>query len=933
MYLCKPIALLLVTLIILQPQLVLANREKAAEHYEDAVIRLNENDTKGAVIQLKNVLQENPHMLPARVLLGKAYLQDGQPVSAEFELLEANRLGADNALTLPSLAEAYLQQFKYQSIIKHISINGLPPDVQSELLVFIGHAHLKLGHIERAGLSFTQAQQQNLTADAVSGTALVLMHLGRLEEAKVALDKAQQLDADEASVWSVRASISHLEGKLEQAVKEYGKTLELDENNLDARLARIGIYLDLDSREAARKDIDYLEKEYEFEPRSVYLHAILLIREGKNKQALESIQKSANIITEINPVILNNSRALLMLAGMVFYDLKQYEQAITYLDLFVKKYPGQIGARKILGSIYLEQKEYEKALTILTPAYTVSPNDPRVLALLGNAYMHSGQSDLAVELLEKAAVFSYEKSDIRTDLALGYLSAGDQKHALDELISVYEKDKSQTSTGMVLTLVYYKLGQLDKALKLAEELIKKEPDNAIFLNWVGSIQAANSKFTQAKQLFEQVIELDPDFIVAQLNLGKLLLAQNRPDDAEKHFLSILKQHPDHLATLIELARVHEHQGDYQKAIQILKKTLRINRELIDTSLYLVQLYTRSDQNQEAFYLAGEVHDLAPDNMDVLLAMVSTSLALGKIDDAKLGFKRMKDIVLTDGEAFFRIARAELQAGFIKDAISTMSLSLHYRPDYLPAQILLTESLITDGQINYANELALEIKTAHPELATAFRLRGDVLMQLEHPEEAIKEYEQAYKREASTKNVLSLHQAMVQNQKNKAGIQLLNEWLKKHPKDHNSRYVLAGANFQQGDLQSAQTNLEIIIKDSPEQPALLNNLASLYAMTKDTRAIETARKALELAPEAPSINDTVGWLLVQEGDANQGLRYLREAHSRKGDDLEIRYHIAVALHKLDRNTESLNELQKILKLKQDFRGIENAHKLQAKLKKL
>lgn len=911
------------------PQPALANKEKAAELYEDAVIRLNNDDIKGAIIQLKNVLKNNPHMLPARVLLGKAYLQDGQPVNAESELLEANRLGADNALTLPFLAAAYLQQFKYQSLIKQIDVNGLPAEVQSELLVYIGHAHLKLSHIEKAGSSFALAEQKNMTAEAVSGTALVLLHQGKLQEAGIMLDKAQQLDADEASVWNVRGSISHLEGKLNKALKEYGKALALDENDLDARLARIGIYLDLDNRDAARKDIDYL-KEYEFEPRSLYLNAVLLIREGQKKQALEYIQKSASIITEINPLILNNSRALLMLAGMVFYDLQQYEQAINYLNLFVTKYPAQVGAKKILGSIYLEQGEYEKVLSVLKPAYTLAPEDPRVLTLLGNAYMHSGQSDLAVELLEKAAVFSYEKPAIRTNLALGYLSAGDQSLALKELISVYEQDKSQTSTGMVLTLVYYKLGQLDKALELIEELIVKEPDNVVFLNWAGSIHAANGKFVKAGQLFDHATELNPGFIAAQINSGKLLLAQNKPDEASEYYLSMLKQHPDHIAILTELARVHEYQGEYQKAILVLKKVLYINRELIDTRLYLVQLYTRSGQKKEAFYMAEEASDLAPKNMDALLAVVSTALALGKVDDAKLSFRRMKDIALTDEESLFRIARAELQAGFLKTAISTMILSLHYRPDYLPAQIILAESLLADGQIKQANDLVLEIKTAHPERAVSFRLMGSVLMQLKRPEEAIKEYEQAYKREASTKNLLNLYQALTQNNMINKGAELISDWLKHHPEDNNARYVLAGANFQLGELESAKKNLETILKDSPEQPALLNNLANLYAMTKDTRAIETAGKAIELAPEDPTINDTLGWLLVQDGDAAQGLRYLREAHFRQGDDLEIRYHIAVALHKLDRNKESLNELKQILRLKQDFKGIKDARQLQDKL---
>lgn len=909
-----------------------ADNEKAAQLYEDAVMRLNNDDTKGAIVQLKNALKENPDMLPARVLLGKAYLKDNQPDSAENELLNANILGADQALTLLPLAQAYYAQFKFRTLIKNIDITGLPADIQSQLLVIIGLTELKLGKIAEAGDSFKQAEQLYPIASAVSGRALVLMHQGKLDEAKKMLTRAEQLDANEASIWTVRASISHLQGNLKKALEEYGQSLALDKNNLDARLARIGIYLDLNQHEAAYKEIEVIHNEYEFEPRSIYLYAILLLRENNYPEAQKALQKAANIISEINPVILNNSRTLLLLSGMVFYDLKQYEQAINYLDLFIKKHPQEIGARKILGNIYLHQRKYSKALEILKPAYQLAPNNPRLLALLGNAYMYTGQPDKAVTLLEKAAVFSNNKANIRTDLALGYLSAGEPELSLSELKSIYEGDTNQTSTGMVLMLVYYKLGKLDKALQLAKQLIIKEADNVVFLNWMGSIEAANGDYENANKHFQQAISLNPDFIAAQINQGKLLLAQNQPEEAKAHYKLILQQHPDHIATIIELARVYEFEGNYQKAIQIVEPLLHLNKEDISTRLYLIHLYTLADLNEKAYYLAEETQDLAPKNMDILLTIVSTALAAGKPDDAKLAFKHMKDIALTDGESFFRIARAELQAGFLKDAISSMSLSLHYRPDYLPAQIILVESLIQDGQIQYAADLAKEIKQKYPERNVSYRLTGDILMQQNHPEQAIKEYQKALNLKANSQNILNLYQTLAQNHMLDDGIKLLTDWLKKHSNDHQVRYALAQANFQKGDIISAQKNLEIILRSSPEQALLLNNLANLYALSKSPQAIETARKAIKLAPYNPEINDTLGWLLVQNNKATEGLRYLREAHFRKGENPEIRYHIAVALHQLGRNKEALNELKIALGAKQTFNGIKDAEKLNKELNK-
>ena len=47
------------------------------------------------------------------------------------------------------------------------------------------------------------------------------------------------------------------------------------------------------------------------------------------------------------------------------------------------------------------------------------------------------------------------------------------------------------------------------------------------------------------------------------------------------------------------------------------------------------------------------------------------------------------------------------------------------------------------------------------------------------------------------------------------------------------------------------------------PVVLNNLAWLYHEAEDARALPTARRAYELAPEQPEIMDTYGWILLAE----------------------------------------------------------------------
>ena len=74
---------------------------------------------------------------------------------------------------------------------------------------------------------------------------------------------------------------------------------------------------------------------------------------------------------------------------------------------------------------------------------------------------------------------------------------------------------------------------------------------------------------------------------------------------------------------------------------------------------------------------------------------------------------------------------------------------------------------------------------------------------------------------------------------------------------------------------------------------LNNLAWLYYENKDTRALPTARQALELSGRQADVLDTLGWILVQQSKLNEGLPYLEEAFRGNNRQPEIAYHLAYA----------------------------------------
>src|SRR5437868_1564237 len=75
----------------------------------------------GAIIELKNLLQQNPESAKGRHLLGKALLDSGDLAGAEIELRRAWELGAPRDELAPLLAQTLLLSGQSRKLIGEFS--------------------------------------------------------------------------------------------------------------------------------------------------------------------------------------------------------------------------------------------------------------------------------------------------------------------------------------------------------------------------------------------------------------------------------------------------------------------------------------------------------------------------------------------------------------------------------------------------------------------------------------------------------------------------------------------------------------------------------------------------------------------------------------------------------------------------------------------
>jgi FimV-like protein len=134
-----------------------------------------------------------------------------------------------------------------------------------------------------------------------------------------------------------------------------------------------------------------------------------------------------------------------------------------------------------------------------------------------------------------------------------------------------------------------------------------------------------------------------------------------------------------------------------------------------------------------------------------------------------------------------------------------------------------------------------------------------------------------------------------------------------------------------DYLSAIKHYKYLLDKQPNNPALMNNLAWAMGQAKDPKAIELAEQAYKLAPEQPTIIDTLGALLVAKGDVDRGLELLQKASSLAPKNPTVKLNLAKALIKAGKAPDARKELEEIISLGEKLPAANEARALLQGLK--
>jgi predicted Zn-dependent protease len=253
----------------------------------------------------------------------------------------------------------------------------------------------------------------------------------------------------------------------------------------------------------------------------------------------------------------------------------------------------------------------------------------------------------------------------------------------------------------------------------------------------------------------------------------------------------------------------------------------------------------------------------------------------------------------------------MRANSPEGALHNVQKGLQVRPDDPALLAALVEIEAERGNWAKAEAALKTLNAKHPKRVESARVEAHLAMMRKQYAAAANAYRAALAREPSTADALQVARAYIAGGESAKGAAFLKEWLAARPNDVPALKGLAEAQHRAGLLNDAKQSYERIVAAYPEDGPSLNNYANLLLTLSDRNARAIAERAVQNDPKNASYADTLGWVLVQQGDNGQGLRYLRDARLRSPQNGQIRLHLAYALAKSGRTSEARDELSTAL----------------------
>jgi putative PEP-CTERM system TPR-repeat lipoprotein len=881
----------------------------------------DKGDNVAAVLELKTLLKGQPKNPELYFRVGVAMADTGELTSAENALRRARQFGQPAGDVVPVLGRVLLDLEKYPEALTELRTDGAwDPSTKAEVSMLRGRAQAALGQFADAKAEFLGLMEAR-PAQAKVGLARIALAENDRSGAEKLIEEALARDPKSADALLLRADILRSQSKFEEAAAVYDQLLKFAPRNSRAMLNLAVVLLNRNEIDAAQSMLERGEK---IEPASPLLHfakGLLAFKQKRYDDALRQLRALFETMPKHYPG--------LMLAGMVNYETAQYVLAQNAFTTYLERYPDDLTARRMLAATLLAKGQPHLAVDVLG-SDAGKAADVGFLAVAAEANRRVGRFARAKTLLERAIELDAKNADLRTNLGLIELALGSRQQAIADFDAAIALNPANARADEALIMMLLGQQEVERAQRVADALEQRLPKSPDTYTLKGAILLFKKEEAKARESFERALKLQPAHFPAADALADLDARAGKPDARRRRMEAIIKADPHHLGALLALAKLDLAEGRQAAAVASIRTAIAEHPESINALLMLADVQLRGGDAAQAVISARQAHDQQPFDSRATILLADAQMAAGDKQGAIVTLTSLLDTQPQLVSAYLRLASAYIANDSIKDAESTVVNALKMDPKNLAAKAMLGEIYMRTHRQPNALLLAYEIQKENPKGPLGYRMEGDALLARKDFLPAAAAFQKAAMLEPSGALFIRIHQAQRGAPGGKASDAALRNWLERHPDDVEVRLYLADAMSDAGEYRDAVDQYFEVLKRAPKSDQAQNNLAWALHSIGDDRALQYARKAVELSPKNAATVDTLGWILVNQGKPLEGIPVLLNAVALEAENPEIRFHLAQALLKVGDTARARSELRTLLATGKPFPQRDEAKALQNRL---
>jgi len=671
-------------------------------------------------------------------------------------------------------------------------------------------------------------------------------------------------------------------GEYDQAKIEYLKVLRVDSGNAVAYARcgamwadegvplRAGAYL-LKARELASKDLD-----------NRYKLALVYLRVGQPNEAF----KEATKILKQAP---DNGPALALLAETALTP----EQTQT-AEQELQKFPQQDNpyVEVANAALAIRKGDLAKAETALNHALSFDPKCVQAHIGLAQLSLNKKDNARAEQEVKAAADLSPVRSRERLAYAEFKMQKGEKEEAKSYLQDLTKRARDFIGAWLLQARLAQSEKKYDEVAALLQNVFSRDPDN--IEGRVVQAQALLGKgdLKQGTEILERADKSFANNPLIKYQLALAYLQGKNTSQAMNELEQAITLAPKYVEAIVLLAQLRLRAGDPRSVITPLESALQLRPDVTQIRTLLADAYQAVGRSEEAASLIREQIKKTPQDSQSYLVLGVILKQQKKNDESRKAFEKAIELNPENVVAIDQLADLDLEARAFSAVHQRANALLQKDPKSAPAYFIHGRSYVIEKNFAAAETALKKAIELDPNLAAAYNLLVAIYVEANKLPEALKELETV---------------------------------LAKNPQ-YSPALLTSGIIYERmGDFAKARDNYEKVLALTPNFVPALNNLAYIYSekLTNLDRATELARKAHDLAPAEPSVQDTFGWVLYRQGKYQEAAELLEESASESPGNGEIQFHLGMANYMMGRLDEARAALQKAVSVPGDFPGKDEA----------